>query len=109
MSPKEVERAQAAAEILNQTVRAGVDPNQLRKDMKTTLGRIQTGINTVGIPSTILTAGAAGGMLGGGIANLGQMVGIPGLSSNTITDPEKPGSSNTPMARTYTPTLRYIS
>lgn len=110
MSPQEVERAQAAAEILNQTVRAGVNPNQLRKDMKTSLGRIQTGINTVGIPSAILAAGAAGGMLGGGAANLGSAVGIPGLQQNTPIDPESYGPSNSPGAQypLTTTSMRYV-
>lgn len=50
-----------------------------------------------------------GGMAGGGVSNIAQMAGVPGFSPNVITDPELAGSSNTPMARASTPTLRYIS
>jgi hypothetical protein len=36
-------------------------------------------------------------------------MGVPGFQQNVITNPELAGSSNTPMARASTPTLRYIS
>jgi hypothetical protein len=49
-----------------------------------------------------------GGMVGGGVSNAAQAIGIPGLNENVITDPEYPGSSNTNMARSSTPTLRYL-
>lgn len=49
-----------------------------------------------------------GGMAGGGISNAAQYMGIPGFEQNTIPDPELAASSNTPMARSYTPTLRYL-
>jgi hypothetical protein len=48
-------------------------------------------------------------MVGGGVSNIAQMTGLPGFNQNVITDPELAGSSNTPMARASTPTLRYIS
>ena len=41
-----------------------------------------------------LGAGALGGQVGGGISNIGNMAGIPGLQPNTIVDPEAYGSSN---------------
>lgn len=50
-----------------------------------------------------------GGMAGGGVSDLAQIAGVPGFQQNVITDPELAGSSNTPMARASTPTLRYIS
>lgn len=73
-------------------------------DAMTGINRAYAGIS---VPS-LLGAGALGGMIGGGVSNVGQMVGIPELNSNTITDPELVGSSNTQMARMSTPTLRYI-
>jgi hypothetical protein len=59
-----------------------------------------------------LGAPAAAGLAGlGGIAAgaIPGALGIPGFNQNVITDPELVGSSNTQMARTYTPTLKYIS
>tara|TARA_R100001082_G_scaffold19044_1_gene9325 strand:- start:106 stop:669 length:564 start_codon:yes stop_codon:yes gene_type:complete len=41
-----------------------------------------------------LTAGAVGGQIGGGVSNIGNMAGLPGLQQNTIVDPEAYGSSN---------------
>jgi hypothetical protein len=49
-----------------------------------------------------------GGMAGGGISNLAQYMGVPGFQQNTIPDPERATSSNTQMARSYTPTLKYL-
>lgn len=49
-----------------------------------------------------------GGMAGGGISNIAQSIGIPGFQQNVIPDPELAASSNTPMARSYAPTLRYL-
>jgi hypothetical protein len=63
----------------------------------------------------VLAAGlvpASAGLAGlGGIAAgaIPGALGIPGFNQNVITDPELVGSSNTQMARTYTPTLKYIS
>jgi hypothetical protein len=92
MSPQEIQQAEAMRDILNQTVQSGIDPAQLRKDMKTSVGRIQTGINSVGIPLAIVGAGAAGGMLGGGISNIAGALGAP-------IDPEGYSSNNTPSAQ----------
>jgi hypothetical protein len=41
-----------------------------------------------------LTYGGLGGMIGGGVSNIGNMAGIGGLQQNTIVDPEAYGSSN---------------
>lgn len=51
---------------------------------------------------------ALGGMAGGGVSNVAQYMGIPGFQQNVIADPELTTSSNTQMARSYTPTLRYL-
>ena len=53
-------------------------------------------------------AGGLGGLAGGGVANVGQLVGIPGLQQNVAMDPEKPGSSNTMGARNMQPTMQYV-
>lgn len=70
------------------------------------------------IPASTVQAAAVGGAvpLAAGIAGLGGValgaipgaMGVPGFQQNVITDPEYPGSSNTYMARTSTPTLRYL-
>ena len=101
MSPQEVQQAEFMRDILNETVRTGVPADQLRNELKTSVRRMQTGINAVTIPGSILAAGAAGGMLGGGIANVGAAVGLP-------IDPESYGSNNTSMARMGVPTMQYM-
>ena len=54
-----------------------------------------------------LSAGLAG--LGGLAAGSGLgAMGVPGFDPNVIEDPERPGSSNTYMARNSTPTMRYL-
>jgi hypothetical protein len=108
MSPSELQSAEFTRDLLNDAVRLGEDPAKLRSDLKTSARRVQTGINTAGIPLALTAAGGLGGMLGGGVANVGQLFGIPGFQQNVITDPEFAGSSNTPMARASTPTLRYL-
>ena len=109
MSPQEIKQAEFARDILNSAVREGIDPAKARADVKNTLRKMQTAQNTVGIPSYLLGAGALGGMVGGGVSNIAQMASLPGFNQNVITDPELAGSSNTPGARSSTPTLRYIS
>ena len=50
---------------------------------------------TAGITGlSALTYGGLGGMIGGGVSNIGNMAGIGGLQQNTIVDPEAYGSSN---------------
>jgi len=56
------------------------------------------------VPASALTAGLGGVALG---AIPGAM-GVPGFQQNVIADPELANSSNTQMARSYTPTLRYL-
>ena len=88
----------------------GISPDreELRQKARDAMTSLNRGY-AAGSVVNLLGAGALGGMIGGGVSNVGQMVGIPGLNSNTITDPELVGSSNTQMARMSTPTLRYIS
>lgn len=73
----------------------------------------------VGPGAQRLVAQAAGGLgtpVAAGIAGLGGIalgaipgaMGVPGFQQNVIPDPELAASSNTPMARSYTPTLRYL-
>jgi hypothetical protein len=81
---------------------------QLRQAARAGINAMNIGAVT-GAGLGYLGSGALGGMAGGGISNLAQMAGVPGFDQNVITDPEMVGSSNTQMARTYTPTLKYIS
>ena len=108
MSPQEIKQSEFARDLLNETVRAGVDPSALRSDLKTSLRRLQTGINTVGIPLGVTAAGALGGMVGGGVGNVGGLIGVPGLQQNMAVDPEAYGSSNSPGARYKAPTMQYM-
>ena len=63
---------------------------------------IQKAIAAGAVPASALAAGL-GGVAAGAIPGA---IGVPGFQ--VITDPELEGSSNTPMARTYTPTLKYL-
>lgn len=108
MSPQEIQQAEFMRDLLNESVKAGVSPQQMRNDIKTSLKRAQTGMNLGVIPGGVLAAGAAGGMLGGGVANVGELVGIPGLQQNVPLDPEAYGSSNSEGARYKVPTTQYM-
>ena len=53
--------------------------------------------NKIGWGGTVIQGiglGGLGGMIGGGVSNIGNMAGIGGLQQNTIVDPEAYGSSN---------------
>ena len=73
-------------------------------------------IDKAGIGAYTLGAGALGGMIGGGVANVGQLVGIPGLQQDAAMqmaaqqaiDPESYGSSNSAGARYKAPTTQYV-
>ena len=71
----------------------------------TRVGRAYQGLNMAAVPALA----GLGGMVGGGVSNLAQSVGIPGFNQDVIMDPETPGSSNTMGARLRTPTVRYVS
>ena len=98
MSPDEIQSAEFAGAMLNAAVQEGADPSVLRNDLKTSLRRGQTLINTAGIPLGLTAAGGLGGMVGGGVSNMAQAVGVPGFTDQRI-DPESYGSSNSPGAR----------
>ncbi len=109
MSPREIQNAEFMRDLLNETIKSGEStPQKLRGDLKTSLGRIQTGINAGLVPAGLAAAGAAGGMLGGGLANAGNLAGIQGLQQEALVDPESYGSSNSPGARYKAPTMQYM-
>jgi hypothetical protein len=66
---------------------------------------LKYGIAGLAVPAAAGVAGL-GGVAAGAIPGA---MGVPGFNQNVITDPELAGSSNTPGARSSTPTLRYIS
>ena len=110
MSPSRLRQAEFARDILNTAVRQGADPATLRNDLKESARRSQALINTAAIPIGLTMAGGAGGMVGGGVGNVGQLLGIPGLQQNTAMqgiDPESYTSSNMPGARQSISTLQY--
>ena len=61
-----------------------------------------------GIIAAGLGAGGLGGLYGGGVSNVGQLVGIPGLQQQAPMDPESYGSSNSMGARYKQPTMQYV-
>ena len=102
MSAQEIQSAEFMRDLLNQTVRSGeAVPAQLREDLKTSAKRTQAGLNATVIPASLLAAGAAGGMIGGGVANIASAAGIP-------LDPEAYGPSNSPGAISKPTTVRYV-
>lgn len=100
--------AELNRDLLQTGVQLGMDPRELTNEVKSGLKRQQKIINATVIPAGIGLAGSLGGVLGGGASNVAQFLGVPGFDQNTIPDPELAASSNTPMARSYTPTLRYL-
>jgi hypothetical protein len=83
---------------------------KLRQEVRSAMAGMNIGYGA-GAGVGLLGAGALGGMVGGGVSNVGNLVGISGFNQNVIADPENTiiqGSSNTQMARMSTPTLRYI-
>lgn len=62
----------------------------------------------IGLGAMPVAAGL-GGLLGGGVSNLGNAMGIPGLQpQQQYVDPEQYGSSNTVGARAATTTMQYV-
>ena len=108
MSPEEVKRAEFARDVLGGAVRSGADPTKLRADLKNSLRAAQATQNAVGIPLALTAAGGLGGMVGGGAANLGSALGVPGLQAQMPLDPESYGSSNSPGARYKASTMQYM-
>lgn len=108
MSEGDIRNAEFVENMLREAHSQGADPEQLRQQLKGSLRGSQTFINTAGIPLGLTAAGALGGLAGGGVANVGQMVGIPGLQQQAPMDPESYGSSNSMGARYKQPTMQYV-
>lgn len=81
---------------------AAAEQSTLGPGAQRMVGQITAGM---GVPTSAALA-SLGGVAAGAIPGA---MGVPGFNQNVITDPELAGSSNTPMARASTPTLRYIS
>jgi len=82
MSERDVAAAEGIRDLMREAHKQGADPDQLISQLKGTLRTGQALVNTAGIPLGLTAAGAAGGMIGGGVASLGQLVGIPGLNQD---------------------------
>ena len=95
--------AQAAAQKANAYGEAILEAGR-QKDQRAMINRITSGAAMAAMPGIA----GLGGMVGGGVANAGQMVGIPGFQQNVIYDPERYGSSNSMAALDKTPTLQYV-
>ena len=91
--------AQKAAAYGNKILEATQKQEQLLMD-----NQIRQGATMLAMPAIA----GLGGMVGGGIANAGGMVGIPGLQQQAPMDPESYGSSNSMGARYKTPTMQYV-
>ena len=63
------------------------------------------GINLALVPAYA----GLGGLIGGGVSNVANAIGIPGFQPGVVVNPEELGSSNTPGALRGTSTSRYIS
>jgi len=115
MSERDIASAEGLRNFMREAYKQGGDPEQLVNQFRGGLRAGQALINTAGIPLGLTAAGAAGGMIGGGVANLGQFVGIPGLNQDEAMqavaqqalDPEAYGSSNSLGARYKAPTTQY--
>ena len=84
------------ADILAAAEQSAIGPGAQRMVGKLTAG--------LGVPGAAGLAGL-GGIAAGAIPGA---MGVPGFQQNVIPDPELATSSNTQMARSYTPTLRYL-
>jgi hypothetical protein len=71
---------------------AGMTPEQAMGAIKNEMRAGQVASNVLGTAALVGGAGAIGGQLGGGVANVGNMLGLS-------IDPEAPGSSNTQNSR----------
>ena len=91
--------AQKAAAYGNKILEAGRQQDRLLMN-----NRIDQGAAMLAMPGIA----SIGSMLGGGVANAGQMVGIPGLQQQAPMDPESYGSSNSMGARYKQPTMQYV-
>ena len=71
-------------------------------------GQVQRGLGKVLAAGLIPASAGLAGLGGIAAGAIPGAIGVPGFQQNVIPDPEMAMSSNTPMARTYTPTLRYV-
>jgi hypothetical protein len=87
---------------------AGIVGNMAEKEADMNAAtRISRGYQALGMGAVPVAAGL-GGMVGGGISNAANAVGIPGFQQNMPIDPEEYGSSNSAGARYKEPTLQYV-
>jgi len=107
MSEGDIRTSEFVRDMLNKAVDEGADPMEVLQQFRGSLRGGQAFINTAGIPLGLTAAGALGGMVGGGVANTGGMVGIPGLQQVAM-NPEEPGSSNMAGARNMRTTMQYV-
>jgi hypothetical protein len=84
------------ADVLAAAEQSAMGPGAQRMVGKLTAG--------LGVPAAAGLAGL-GGIAAGAIPGA---MGVPGFQQNVIADPELATSSNTQMARSYTPTLKYL-
>jgi len=91
--------AQQAVAYGNKILEAGQQQDRLLMS-----NRMEQGAAMLAMPGIA----GIGAMLGGGVANAGQMVGIPGLQQAAPIDPESYGSSNSMGARYKQPTMQYV-
>lgn len=113
MTPEEIAHSEGVRNLLQRAIAAGANPAQLKNELQTGLRQSQTLINTAGIPIGLTVAGGLGGMIGGGVANVGHLVGIPGLTQDQAMqmaaqqaiDPEAYGSSNSEGAKQKATTM----
>lgn len=71
-------------------------------------GQVQRGLGKAMAAGLVPASAGLAGLGGVALGAIPGAMGAPGFQQNVITDPEYPGSSNTYMARTSTPTLRYL-
>ena len=70
----------------------GISPEEVVSTVNATIGANQAATNTSAVLGGLGLATGLGGMVGGGVANIGNMAGL-------AIDPESPGSSNTQGSR----------
>lgn len=70
----------------------GVSPEEVASTVNATIGANQAATNTAAVLGGLGLATGLGGMVGGGVTNIGNMAGL-------AIDPESPGSSNTQGSR----------
>ena len=86
------QKAQTRAQVIDEAIRAGMNPEQVKQAVERGL-KTGEGISNIGGAALgVGAAGLGGSLVGGGVANVGNMLGLS-------IDPEAPGSSNTQNSR----------